>query len=1030
MYMNNRLTILFFSDIHVGDGTPENQDLVLDEFVKDCEKQLKGDTGDLYAFVGGDLVYNADKAEQYIEFHEKVIKKLINVGFDLSHIICVQGNHDGQQAVVADKSLSYVPAVEKKYQETDFNSLIDQDSTTVDKFQNFDHYVKSSLSIPEYNNRFFVVTLSNGWNLCCLNSSLSSFSAYNDKKDLGYLGIDTRNLQKWLINNHGKKKIMMLHHPQSWLMEWAATALNTIIKKEFSLVLTGHTHDQDLLCNKNGGDSYIHCQAPQLFTSKEDVTLGYCIIHIVDDEVTNIIYRQWSNKRYRFNPGADFTEPEDGIVRFVEDPNLDNNNREQEKLIEDKVMIILQSELNCKMVVYNDQPVVWVPRLLSKNRVDKMSKIKEKDMLSEDDIISNPRNIIILSPSQYGLSCFGFHFLITSWQKYKQFGLFVPGDVLKKNKFEGYINNRLQEFDKDVDDVKWVVIDDWIVSKKDSKLFLSLINGKFKNTNILLLSPRVERYFKDNPNISIREEGFESLFMAPIQRDGVRSIVKAFNNKHFIEEEEKVLKRVNDDIRDFNMHRTPLNCITLLEVFNNSAFQDNPVNRTEVLERVLRIIFDNHKVPTYRSSVPDMKDCQFVLGYFCKQLIINDSDVFTEDSFKTVLNKYCDDNGITLDIAYLFEILVSNQIITRYADCYCFRFTYWVYYFAAMQMHNGDNDLIDFIITKKNYIHYPEILEFYTGKDRRRVDAVKFMSDDLKKATISVRQKVGWPGDLNLFNFLKCQQSEEQTKKVIDNLESGVRCSNVPSELKDTFEDVAYSPARAFDQSVRKFLEDYSVNYLIQSIHIASKTFRNSDYVDRNSKDALLNSILEGWKTMVHIIWTIAKPLVIHRNIGYDDTHFELVDETLKEGDSLDAQLLRVIVSVPMNIMAYYKNDMYSDKNGKTILQSFERETDKIRKYLLACVIVMERPVGWDQCITRYITQVGQASFYLGNLKDLMLFIYNNYEVDASDETSLKLLIKKAVWKLEKGDNHPSLKDLSLVRFVKNDHYKDVENIP
>lgn len=1028
MYMNNRLTILFFSDIHVGDGTPENQDLVLDEFVKDCKKQLKGDNGDLYALIGGDLVFEADKAEQYTEFHDKVIKELVNIGFDLSHIICVQGNHDGQKAVVADKSLSYVPAVERKYQEADFNSLLDQDSTTVDKFKNFDDYVKSSLSIPEYNNRFYVVKLSNDWNLCCLNSSLSSFSAYKEKKDLGYLGIDTRNLQKWLLNNHGKKKIMMLHHPQSWLMDWAATALNTIIKKEFSLVLTGHTHDQDLLCNKNGGDSYIHCQAPQLFTSKEDMTLGYCIIHIVDDEVTNIIYRQWSNKRYRFNPGADFTESEDGIVTFVEEKQSDQSAKAQEMLIEDKVMIILQSELNSKMVVYNDQPVVWVSRFLSKNRVDKMSKIKEKDMLKEEDIISNPRDVIVLSPSQYGLTCYGIHFLITAWQSYKQFGLFVPGDVLKKSKFEGYINNRLQEFDKDVDDVKWVVIDDWIVSKKDSKIFLSIVKDKFKQASILLMSPRIERYFKDNPDISVREEGFESLYMTPIQRDGVRSIVKAFNNKRYIEEEEKVLKRVNDDIRDFNMHRTPLNCITLLEVFNNSAFQDNPVNRTEVLERVLRIIFDNHKVPTYRSSVPDMKDCQFVLGYFCKQMILNDADVFTEEKFKSILNKYCDDNGITLDISYLFEILVANQIITRYFEYYCFRFTYWVYYFAAMQMHNGDNDLIDFIITKKNYIHYPEILEFYTGKDRRREDAVRFMSEDLSKATTSVRQKVGWPGDLNLFNFLKCQQSEGQTQKVIDYLETGVKRSNVPSELKDTFEDVAYSPARAFDQSVRKFLEDYSVNYLIQSIHIASKTFRNSDYVDRNSKDALLDSILEGWKMMVQIIWTIAKPLVVHRNIGYDDTHFELVDETLKEGDSLDDQLLRVIVSVPMNIMAYYKNDMYSDKNGKTILQTFERESDKIRKYLLACVIIMERPMGWDQYISRYMAQVGQTSFYLGNLKDLMLFIYNNYEIDASDEASLKLLIKKAVWKLEKGDNHPSPKDLSLVRFVKNNESKEDAN--
>ena len=40
------------------------------------------------------------------------------------------------------------------------------------------------------------------------------------------------------------------------------------------------------------------------------------------------------------------------------------------------------------------------------------------------------------------------------------------------------------------------------------------------------------------------------------------------------------------------MHRTPLNCITLLEVFSNS-FDENPVNRTAVIEKVLRIIFDN-----------------------------------------------------------------------------------------------------------------------------------------------------------------------------------------------------------------------------------------------------------------------------------------------------------------------------------------------------------------------------------------------------------------------------------------------------
>ena len=325
-----------------------------------------------------------------------------------------------------------------------------------------------------------------------------------------------------------------------------------------------------------------------------------------------------------------------------------------------------------------------------------------------------------------------------------------------------------------------------------------------------------------------------------------------------------MLKRVDDDIRDFNMHRTPLNCITLLEVFNNTSFKDNPVNRTEVLEKVLRIIFDNHKIPSYRTSVPDMKDCQFVLGYFCKQLILHDVETFTEEKFKNILNNYCNENGITLDISYLFEILVANQVLSPYGDMYCFRFTYWVYYFVAMQMHNNDDELKQYIIEQKNYIHYPEVLEFYTGKDRLRKDAVDFMCEDLQKATECVRMKVGWPDDLNLFDFLKCQQSEIQKEKIIQNLESGVKTSNVPSSLKDTFEDETYDPSKPFDQSVRKFFEDYSVNYLMHSIHIASKTFRNSDYVERQSKDKLLNAILDSWKVTVQILWTVAKPLSLH----------------------------------------------------------------------------------------------------------------------------------------------------------------------
>ena len=410
-----------------------------------------------------------------------------------------------------------------------------------------------------------------------------------------------------------------------------------------------------------------------------------------------------------------------------------------------------------------------------------------------------------------------------------------------------------------------------------------------------------------------------------------------------------------------------------------------------------------------------------MLCYFCRQLIMNNSEMesFTEAKFKNILNGYCDDNGITLDIDYLFEILVANQILTSYGGYYCFRFTYWVYYFAAMQMYNDDAEFNDFIIEKKNYIHYPEMLEFYTGKDRKRKDEVDFMTKDLIKATQSVREKVGWPEELNLFSLLKCQQTEDQKEKLISNLDNTIKKTNVPEEFKDTFEDVDYDPAKPFDQSVRKFFDDYSISYLIQSIHIASKAFRNSDYVERKSKDALLYAILDSWKVFVQIMYTIAKPLAVHKRIGYGDTYFELMEETSAESISIENRLLKIIIAIPLNVMIFYKNDMYSDKNGKTILQTFERETDKIKKYLLACVVVMERPSGWDSYLSHYISQVGQNSYYLGNLKDLMLFALNYYDMSNAEQNALKLMIKRAALKLETGINNPLPKDLRRVSFVR-----------
>ena len=54
---------------------------------------------------------------------------------------------------------------------------------------------------------------------------------------------------------------------------------------------------------------------PQLYTDKTD-KLGYCIIELKDNAVDKITYREWFSSRNSFRKGIDFTEDEDGDIKF------------------------------------------------------------------------------------------------------------------------------------------------------------------------------------------------------------------------------------------------------------------------------------------------------------------------------------------------------------------------------------------------------------------------------------------------------------------------------------------------------------------------------------------------------------------------------------------------------------------------------------------------------------------------------------------------------------------------------------------
>lgn len=1015
-----KTVILNISDIHYGSEASENEGLVLSAFIKDVEEQTaKMVYDDIFVVIGGDLVFAASD-KSYDGFDKDIVIKLMDVlNIDRSHFIIVPGNHDLKNSFIGDVEESFMPIFNSRFEEGKFNDLLRknaQHEMLFGKFASFETYLKQKMLVDNFSMQCGYYSLNEFWSVHTLNTAILSCGGYKGIDDMGKMGVDTRTLHENLKKDKHPRKILVMHHPEEFCMDWVKTELRKLYHSDFDLILSGHTHDQDLYCQQITERDYIHCSAPQLFTDKHDEVLGYCFIEIEGEEVTHIIYREWFEKRNKFRVGLSFTDEESGIVAFERKQNVDNT------LVGDKIHTMLQMKLREAMEAFVGQPYIWVERYLSDDRIDQIFKMTKSTLYSEVDIINDNSNIRVVAPSQYGLTCYGIHFIQTLWETKHEFGIMIDAEGVHSRKFERMVESELALYQKSNQDVKWIVIDNWRPYKKDQAGITKYIMQELPNAHVLLLSPFHEHNFNEHTNTEEVLNVNKTLYLTPLKHEQERLIVDEYNKSKFIEESDVVLGKIDADIKDFNLHRTPYSCITLLTVFKDS-FDRNPVNRTSVLENILNIIFDNTKLPTYKNDNPDVKDCEFCLGYFCSQVIDEEYIVFSREMFYNKIKEFCDIKKIRININQLFDILCYNKIIIEGNGQYSFRFTFWVYYFVASWMH-VDDEYAKKMLADQNYQHFPEVLEFYTGKDRKRLDAVKAVTDDLKLASQTVQQKIGFSDENNPFAFLRFKNDSAQTEKIIQEIDANIKRSNLPQNIKDQVADISFRPSAAFNQDINKVYSDFSVGYLVNIISIASKVLRNSDHLNAKDKQDLLAEITRALKVFSNIIYLVSHMFARQGYIHLPDYSLKLTDD-FNDFDEAEKRI-KIIVTIPYNLMLMFKEDMYSRKLSPVYIEQLKTEKDKAQKHLLAALIVYKQPEGWEPAIREYINGIGKDSYYLGTITDLMADVYYLGDLDSADRSRMSSLIKAALYKADHGSLPPSLGSIKNVRIKSLEEVKDI----
>jgi len=680
---------------------------------------------------------------------------------------------------------------------------------------------------------------------------------------------------------------------------------------------------------------------------------------------------------------------------------IENISTATSKVENEFVLKVLNKRLSTALHTFTSQPIIWVDPIISKSDEILQNPDENSDCcVSLTEILDNPRSIIIQAPPQFGLTCLAYYFSKEAWEKNSSFWLYLDSNNIKSHSVDKAIKKELDNFNISIEDVKCIIIDSWTNYEKESFRLLKNISVSNKDIPIIVMQTIDDSKFQKETNNEIIERKFELLHLLALSRSSIRKVVSAYNNDRHIGDEDTILAKVILDLEVLNIHRTPFNCLTLLKV-SEKYFDESPVNRTKMLEMVLFLLF-NVDIPTYKTK-PDLKDCEYVLGCFCEKILKTNVYSFSREIFIKELNSFCKDKLIDLEVELVFEILFLNNIIIKRDSEFMFRFSYWIFYFAAHRMHRSPEFAL-YIFEEAKYISYPEIIEFYTGIDRNRSDALIVLINDLRNTCDIVSSKVALPEDLDPFKFAQWRPTIENITKIQNELNDDVQSSKLPNEVKDRYADRCYDQTRPYNQSVNTILQEYSVVVLMQKIKASSVALRNSDYVSPELKKEMLNEIMRSWSQLSNVLFVLSPVLASQGYASFEGVGFILTGDF---GSTFDEKLNHIIQVNPTNIVGLFKDYLYSGKMGPLLFDHFSNEKNELKRHKLALLFIFEKPRGWKKQIEDYIGSISKNSFYLFDIFNTLKAQYRFGFVSTSELNEMKYLIKMVFAKHELGTRKP-----------------------
>ena len=251
------IRILHLSDIHLTPSKLPDFSEVFNALRERLNEIIKSSgPPDLLVF-SGDVVQAGANADDFDFAREKFIEPLIGIAkINRSDVYIVPGNHDIDKKAIAADDLIDSSQRDKLVSREKLNAFIDSNlketqSYHFGRLQNYWAFAKSATLAPAIRETPFFTTHKTDIRgtligVACLNSAWRASGEPNDV-DYGQLLLGERTVREALNDlSDCEVKIVVFHHPISWLRQFDQLDCRPLLLKEFDLLLTGHTHHAHL----------------------------------------------------------------------------------------------------------------------------------------------------------------------------------------------------------------------------------------------------------------------------------------------------------------------------------------------------------------------------------------------------------------------------------------------------------------------------------------------------------------------------------------------------------------------------------------------------------------------------------------------------------------------------------------------------------------------------------------------------------------------------------------------------------------